>query len=171
MIETILLTGLDVLRKHLLEHIKDMNLWRDFLEQERDYEADTIQTKYLIFLFFHREYCEFVFELIKKLTNSMLWTCGHYNRTERRKNLFHCHLKSNWNISLKLSTTKINDSKHYLKRTKKKNGKRKTKKNETKRTKETKTLKEQCLKSLHIECFLVQHKNCNDEQCSRMCDL
>jgi cortexillin 1/2 len=37
--------GLDVLRKNLLEHVKDMNTWKEFLEQERDYEADTIQTK------------------------------------------------------------------------------------------------------------------------------
>jgi len=39
------LKGLEVLRKNLIEHMNDMNRWKDYLEQDRDYEADTIQIR------------------------------------------------------------------------------------------------------------------------------
>jgi len=37
------LLGLDTLRKNLLEHLKDMNTWKVYLEQDRQYQAETIQ--------------------------------------------------------------------------------------------------------------------------------
>jgi len=39
------LKALDVLRKNLIEHMNDMNIWKDYLEQGRDYEADKIQLR------------------------------------------------------------------------------------------------------------------------------
>ena len=37
------LNGIEVLRKNLLEHLRDMNVWKDFLEQEREYKSETVQ--------------------------------------------------------------------------------------------------------------------------------
>eukprot|EP01120_Amphizonella_sp_Union-15-10_P014836 TRINITY_DN736_c0_g1_i1.p1 TRINITY_DN736_c0_g1~~TRINITY_DN736_c0_g1_i1.p1 ORF type:complete len:559 (-),score=148.97 TRINITY_DN736_c0_g1_i1:74-1750(-) len=34
--------GLDALRKNLIEHVNDMNVWKDFLEQDREYASETI---------------------------------------------------------------------------------------------------------------------------------
>lgn len=39
------LTGLDALRKNLLEHLRDMNVWKDYLEQDRDYESEKVQIR------------------------------------------------------------------------------------------------------------------------------
>lgn len=39
------LQGLDVLRKNLLEHLRDMNVWKDYLEQDRQYESEKIQIR------------------------------------------------------------------------------------------------------------------------------
>lgn len=39
------LKALDVLRKNLIEHMNDMNIWKDYLEQGRTYEADKIQLR------------------------------------------------------------------------------------------------------------------------------
>jgi hypothetical protein len=30
--------GLDILRKNLIEHLNDMNYWKDYLEQDREFE-------------------------------------------------------------------------------------------------------------------------------------
>lgn len=37
--------ALDVLRKNLLEHLRDMNTWKDYLEQDREYESEKIQLR------------------------------------------------------------------------------------------------------------------------------
>jgi hypothetical protein len=37
------LLGLDALRKNLLEHLQDMNVWKNYLEQDRNYVSETIQ--------------------------------------------------------------------------------------------------------------------------------
>lgn len=39
------LSGLDALRKNLLEHLRDMNTWKGYLEQDRDYESEQIQIR------------------------------------------------------------------------------------------------------------------------------
>jgi hypothetical protein len=39
------LQGLDALRKNLLEHLRDMNIWKGYLEQDRDYESEKIQIR------------------------------------------------------------------------------------------------------------------------------
>lgn len=39
------LGGLDALRKNLLEHLRDMNIWKDYLEQDRSYESEKIQLR------------------------------------------------------------------------------------------------------------------------------
>lgn len=39
------LQGLDTLRKNLLEHLRDMNIWKGYLEQDRDYESEKIQIR------------------------------------------------------------------------------------------------------------------------------
>lgn len=39
------LQGLDALRKNLLEHLRDMNIWKDYLEQDRQYESEKIQLR------------------------------------------------------------------------------------------------------------------------------
>jgi cortexillin 1/2 len=39
------LTGLDALRKNLLEHLRDMNVWKDYLEQDRSYESEKVQIR------------------------------------------------------------------------------------------------------------------------------
>lgn len=39
------LQGLDALRKNLLEHLRDMNIWKDYLEQDREYESEQIQIR------------------------------------------------------------------------------------------------------------------------------
>jgi hypothetical protein len=38
------LSGLDALRKNLLEHLRDMTTWKVYLEQDRQYPSETIQT-------------------------------------------------------------------------------------------------------------------------------
>jgi len=35
--------GLDALRKNLIEHLNDMNTWKGYLEQDREYKSETIQ--------------------------------------------------------------------------------------------------------------------------------
>jgi chromosome segregation ATPase len=35
--------GLDLLRKNLVEHLGDMHTWKKYLEQDREYKADSIQ--------------------------------------------------------------------------------------------------------------------------------
>lgn len=35
--------GLDVLRKNLIEHLGDMNVWKKYLEQDREYKSESIQ--------------------------------------------------------------------------------------------------------------------------------
>jgi hypothetical protein len=37
--------GLDTLRKNLLEHLKDMNTWKGYLEQDREYDSEKVQAK------------------------------------------------------------------------------------------------------------------------------
>jgi cortexillin 1/2 len=37
--------SLDVLRKNLIEHLNDMNQWKDYLEQDREYESEKIQLR------------------------------------------------------------------------------------------------------------------------------
>jgi cortexillin 1/2 len=39
------LGGLDALRKNLLEHLRDMNVWKDYLEQDRSYESEKVQIR------------------------------------------------------------------------------------------------------------------------------
>ena len=39
------LGGLDALRKNLLEHLRDMNVWKDYLEQDRSYESEKVQLR------------------------------------------------------------------------------------------------------------------------------
>lgn len=39
------LQGLDALRRNLLEHLRDMNIWKDYLEQDRQYESEKIQIR------------------------------------------------------------------------------------------------------------------------------
>jgi len=39
------LNGLSVLRKNLLEHLGDMGIWKDYLEQQREYESETVQLR------------------------------------------------------------------------------------------------------------------------------
>jgi cortexillin 1/2 len=38
-------SSLDVLRKNLVEHLNDMNQWKDFLEQDREYESERVQQR------------------------------------------------------------------------------------------------------------------------------
>jgi len=35
--------GLDAIRKNVLEHISDMNIWKEFLEQDRDYTSPSVK--------------------------------------------------------------------------------------------------------------------------------
>lgn len=37
------LLGMDTLRKNLLEHLQDMNIWKTYLEQDRNYTSEAIQ--------------------------------------------------------------------------------------------------------------------------------
>jgi hypothetical protein len=37
--------GLDTLRKNLLEHLKDMNTWKGYLEQDREYDSEKVHAK------------------------------------------------------------------------------------------------------------------------------
>jgi len=39
------LKGLEILRKNLIEHLNDMNKWKDYLEQDREYESEKIQER------------------------------------------------------------------------------------------------------------------------------
>jgi cortexillin 1/2 len=39
------LKALDLLRKNLIEHLNDMNRWKDYLEQDREYESEKIQER------------------------------------------------------------------------------------------------------------------------------
>eukprot|EP01120_Amphizonella_sp_Union-15-10_P001807 TRINITY_DN1194_c0_g1_i1.p1 TRINITY_DN1194_c0_g1~~TRINITY_DN1194_c0_g1_i1.p1 ORF type:complete len:462 (-),score=140.78 TRINITY_DN1194_c0_g1_i1:77-1387(-) len=39
------LKALDLLRKNLIEHMNDMNVWKDYLEQDREYESDKIEMR------------------------------------------------------------------------------------------------------------------------------
>lgn len=39
------LRGLDELRKNLLEHLRDMGTWKGYLEQNREYDSETIQNR------------------------------------------------------------------------------------------------------------------------------
>lgn len=39
------LSALGVLRKNLVEHVVDMNKWKGYLEQQREYESETIQIR------------------------------------------------------------------------------------------------------------------------------
>lgn len=39
------LQGLDALRKNLLEHLRDMNIWKGYLEQDRTYDSEKIQIR------------------------------------------------------------------------------------------------------------------------------
>lgn len=39
------LKGLEILRKNLIEHLNDMNRWKDYLEQDREYESEKVQER------------------------------------------------------------------------------------------------------------------------------
>jgi len=40
---TFTMAGLDLLRQNLLEHLVHMNKWKDYLEQDHEYESETVQ--------------------------------------------------------------------------------------------------------------------------------
>lgn len=42
---TMVLAALEVLRKNLLEHLRDMNTWKEYLEQDREYESEKVQLR------------------------------------------------------------------------------------------------------------------------------
>lgn len=41
---TLQMDGLELLRKSLIEHLNDMKVWKGYLDQERDYQSDTISS-------------------------------------------------------------------------------------------------------------------------------